>query len=74
MQYAPWLYWYVPNPYALHCPALQTFETNLSRKKCDKNDAGNRLSTHTRVQDGGGAALGIPQEGFERVEDKRLSP
>jgi hypothetical protein len=46
----------------------------LSRKKCDKNDAGNRLSTGTPVQDGGGATLGIPEVGFERVEDKRLSP
>jgi hypothetical protein len=72
--YAPWLCWYVPNTYALHCPALQTFETNLSRKKCDKNDAGNRLSRNTPVQDGGGATLGIAAEGLERVEDKRLSP
>jgi hypothetical protein len=40
------LFWYVPSSYLLYCLALQPFDENLSRTKCDGIYLGNRLSNY----------------------------
>jgi hypothetical protein len=68
------LFWYVPNPYALHCLALQTFEESLSRKKCDGMYLGNRLSRNKAKKahrTDGGVGFGGKAD---CVENNRLSP